>query len=58
MDGGAIAFFDNEDALLKRAVSGTIIAAMLRDVNSKLGDATECIFSYISKMQTHLKKPV
>ena len=49
-EGGAIGLFDNKDVLLKRAVSGIIIAEMLRDNNSKLGDATEGIISYITKM--------
>ena len=44
VDGGAIGFFDNKDALLKWTVSGPIIWEMLRDINSKLGDVREGIF--------------
>ena len=44
IDGGAIGFFDNKDALLKWTVSGPIIWEMLRDINSKLGDVREGIF--------------
>ena len=34
-----IRLFDNEDALLKWRMSVPIIWEMLRDINSKLGDA-------------------
>ena len=44
VDGGVIGLFDNKDAMLKWTVSGPIIWEMLRDVNSKLGDAREGIF--------------
>ena len=44
INGGAIGFFDNKDALLKWTVSGPIIWEMLRDINSKLGDVREGIF--------------
>ena len=44
IDGGAIGFFDNKDALLKWTASGSIIWEILRDINSKLGDVREGIF--------------
>ena len=44
IDGGAIGFFDNKDALLKWTASGSIIWEILRDINNKLGDVREGIF--------------